>query len=427
MSDDRIDNHKSAWNEEKDPPQDDTHLHGLSPEQRLEQRLAMAVLKAVGNPPIRITVGDGVSIATRHDVVAAVRVRDHPTLLKLLLYPELNFGDAYMDGSVAIEGDLVRVLEVCMQARPQAHASGAVRRIASLLQRSRMNSLAGSRENIHHHYDLGNEFYSLWLDQEMVYTCAYFSTTDATLEEAQLAKLDYVCRKLRLRPGETVIEAGSGWGAFAVYAATHYGVQVKAFNISREQTAFARERALALGVQDRVEFIEDDYRSISSRCDAFVSIGMLEHVGRDHYADLGKVIDRCLTESGRGLIHSIGQSSPSPLNPWIEKRIFPGAYPPALSEMMEIFEPWHFSVLDVENLRPHYALTVEHWLKRFEASRDRVREMYGESFVRAWRFYLSGSLAGFRTGALQLFQVLFDRSDNQDAALTRDYLYESAQ
>jgi cyclopropane-fatty-acyl-phospholipid synthase len=423
MSDDHIDNHKSAWSEEKDPPQGDAHLHGLSP----EQRLAMAVLKAVGNPPIRITVGDGVSIATRHDVVAAVRVRDHPTLLKLLLYPELNFGDAYMDGSVVIEGDLVRVLEVCMQARPQARASEAVRRIASLLQRSRMNSLAGSRENIHHHYDLGNEFYSLWLDREMVYTCAYFSTPDATLEEAQLAKLDYVCRKLRLRPGETVIEAGSGWGAFAVYAATHYGVHVKAFNISREQIAFARERALAFGVQDRVEVIEDDYRNISSGCDAFVSIGMLEHVGRDHYADLGQVIDRCLSESGRGLIHSIGQSSPSPLNPWIEKRIFPGAYPPALSEMMEIFEPWHFSVLDVENLRPHYALTVEHWLKRFEASRDRVQKMYGESFVRAWRFYLSGSMAAFRMGALQVFQVLFNRLGNQDAARTRDYLNKATQ
>lgn len=423
MSDDRIDHQKLAWSEEKNAPQDHPHGPELSP----EQRLAMAVLKAVGNPPIRITLGDGVSVATHHEVVASVRVRDHATLLRLLLDPELNFGDAYMEGSVVVEGDLVRLLEVCMQARPQAHVSQAVRRIAGLLQRSRTNTLGGSRENIHHHYDLGNDFYSLWLDRDMVYTCAYFPTPDATLEEAQLAKLDYVCRKLRLQPGQTVIEAGCGWGAFALYAATRYGVRVKAFNISREQIVLARERALALGVQNRVEFIEDDYRNISGRCDAFASIGMLEHVGRDHYADLGQVIDGCLSESGRGLIHSIGQASPSPLNPWIEKRIFPGAYPPALSEMMEVFEPWRFSVLDVENLRPHYALTIEHWLKRFEASRERVREMYGESFVRAWRFYLCGSIAGFRTGSLQLFQVLFDRSGNQGAPWTRDYLNEAAQ
>jgi cyclopropane-fatty-acyl-phospholipid synthase len=152
---------------------------------------------------------------------------------------------------------------------------------------------------------------------------------------------------------------------------------------------------------------------------------MLEHVGRDHYGDLARVIDRSLSEAGRGLIHSIGQNEAVPLNPWIEKRIFPGAYPPTLREMVEIFEPLRCCILDVENLRPHYALTIEHWLDRFEAHRDRIAEMYDESFVRAWRLYLCGSVAAFRAGTLQLFQILFNRAGSNNAAWTRDHLYRN--
>ncbi len=181
-----------------------------------------------------------------------------------------------------------------------------------------------------------------------------------------------------------------------------------------------------LGVERSVEFIEDDYRNISGQFDAFVSIGMLEHVGRSHYDDLARVIDRSLSATGRGLLHSIGQNEPAPFNPWIEKRIFPGAYPPTLREMVEIFEPLRCSILDVENLRPHYALTIEHWLERFEAHRDRIADMYDEPFVRAWRLYLSGSIAAFRAGTLQLFQILFNRAGATNAAWTREHLYRSA-
>jgi cyclopropane-fatty-acyl-phospholipid synthase len=236
--------------------------------------------------------------------------------------------------------------------------------------------------------------------------------------------MDHVCRKLRLRPGETVVEAGCGWGALALHMATRYGARVKAFNLSHEQIAYARSRARALGAEGRVEFIEDDYRNISGRYDAFVSIGMLEHVGRDNYDELGGLIDRCLQRDGRGLLHSIGQIRPAALNAWIEKRIFPGAYPPALREMLAILEPWEFSVLDVENLRLHYALTLEHWLRRFEHARERISEMYDERFTRAWRFYLAGSIAAFNTGNLQLFQVLFARPAGNDAPWTRAYLYD---
>ena len=392
----------------------------------LERTLARALIEGTGNLPMRVQVGNGPVASGRGPIVATLRIRDVLALLKLLLYPDLNFGEGYLDGSIEVEGNLVRLLEA--QARTRLRVRGGrLRRVAAAaLQMTRSNTLAGARKNIHHHYDLGNDFYKLWLDDEMVYTCAYFTHADATLEAAQVAKLDHVCRKLRLHSGDRVVEAGCGWGAFALRAASRYGAKVRAFSISREQIAYARERARKLGVERSVEFVEDDYRNIAGRFDAFVSIGMLEHVGRDHYDDLARVIDRGLTDTGRGLIHSIGQNEPVPLNPWIEKRIFPGAYPPTLREMVEIFEPLRCSILDVENLRPHYALTIEHWLERFETHRDRITDMYDEPFVRAWRLYLSGSIAAFRAGTLQLFQILFNRAGANNAAWTRDHLYRNA-
>jgi cyclopropane-fatty-acyl-phospholipid synthase len=199
---------------------------------------------------------------------------------------------------------------------------------------------------------------------------------------------------------------------------------VRAFNISKEQVEFARRRARERGLDHLVEFIEDDYRNIQGTYDVFVSVGMLEHVGIDHYSELGRVVSRSLTGEGRGLIHSIGRNRPGPLHPWIERRIFPGAYPPSLGEMMQIFEPSSLSVLDVENLRLHYVRTLRHWLELYEGALDKVRSMFSdESFVRMWRLYLSGSIAAFDTGVLQLFQVLFTKQDNNAIPLTREYMY----
>ena len=390
----------------------------------LEASLMRRLLRSLGDPPLRVTLWNGESMATgTEEPVAHIRIASRVSLLKLLVNPELHFGDGYSDGSIEVDGDLVKLMEVVYRGMARASFSGSMLRMGGRAGRRRTNTLSSSRSNIHHHYDLGNDFYRLWLDPEMVYTCAYFPAPEATLEEAQIAKMDHVCRKLRLRPEETVIEAGCGWGALAMHMATRYGVRVRAFNISREQIAYARERARALGVEGRVEFIEDDYRNIAGRCDAFVSVGMLEHVGVDNHEQLGRVIDACLDRDGRGLLHSIGRDRPAELNAWIEKRIFPGAYPPTLRQMLAIVEPWEFSVIDVENLRLHYALTLVHWMQRFEDARERVSGMYDERFVRAWRLYLAGSIAAFNTGALQLFQVLFVRRSSNEVPWSRSHLY----
>jgi len=232
--------------------------------------------------------------------------------------------------------------------------------------------------------------------------------------------MDHVCRKLRLQPGETVVEAGCGWGALALHMATRYGVHVKAFNISREQIAYATEQARARGAGSCVEFIEDDYRNIRGRYDVFVSVGMLEHVGVADFPALGGVIGRCLDERGRGLLHFIGRNQPMLLNPWIRRRIFPGAYPPTLREVFEhVLEPQGLSVLDVENLRLHYAKTLGHWRRRFEGAADQVLEMFDEAFVRAWRLYLAGAEASFTTRSMQLLQVVFAPGTNNAIPWTR--------
>jgi len=391
----------------------------LSPERWLLQCL----LRIIGNPPMSVVLWGGAEIVSGTDPpVARVRVKDRGTLFRLAFDPLYQFGEAYATGRVQVDGDLVELLKVAYRSINQRRTGRRVglHRVASGFHPPRSTSLARSRKNIHHHYDISNDFYRLWLDDQLVYTCAYFAEPSWSLERAQRAKMDHVCRKLRLQPGDAVLEAGCGWGALARHMARNYDVKVKAFNISGEQILYARERARREGLQDCVEFIEDDWRNMNDKCDAFVSVGMMEHVGRRNYAQLGDVIHRCLHPKGRGLIHTIGQNFARPLNPWIERRVFPGAYPPSLREALQVFEPHGFSVLDVENLRLHYAETLRHWLTRFEDAREIVGAMFDERFVRMWRMYLSGSIAAFETGSLQLFQLVFAPGTSNDVPRTRE-------
>lgn len=369
--------------------------------------------------PVRLELGPSLMErdSSRHPVI---RLKNRRGLLALLRNPGMNFGELYGAGDLEVEGDLVELLEQLYRIPQRAIMTMASRWFGWM----QSNSLRGSRKNIHYHYDISNEFYQWWLDPQLVYTCAYFPDENATLEEAQRAKLDLVCRKIWLRPDETVVEAGCGWGALALHMARHYGVRVKAFNISHEQIMFARERAAREGLASRVEFIEDDYRNISGKFDAFVSVGMLEHVGRNRYGEFGRVIQRTIGAQGRGLLHFIGKNRPAPLSAWIRKRIFPGGYTPVIREAMDVLEPHDFAVLDIENLRRHYAKTIDHWLERFERSYDKVVQRFGTTFARMWRLYLAGSTVAFRVGTLQLFQIVFAGRACQGIPWNREHLYQ---
>jgi cyclopropane-fatty-acyl-phospholipid synthase len=391
-----------------------------APSWPLDRWTLRQIHRHVNDPAVALTLWDGTRVGPPPDITrATVWIADRPTLYRVLRDPEVGFGDAYSDGRLEVTGDLIHLLQAAYRA-PES----------SLYRHARMltNTPGRARDNVHAHYDLGNDFYELWLDREMVYTCAYYARPDLTLEQAQLAKLDLVCRKLDLRPGMRVVDAGSGWGALALYMARHYGVTVTAYNVSREQIAYAKRRAVEIGLAERVRFIEDDYRAITGTFDRFASIGMLEHVGTKQYAALGTVIDRVLDRRhGRGLLHFIGRNQAAPLSRWITKRIFPGAYAPTLAEACDgVLAPWRLSVLDVENLRLHYARTLEDWSGRYEAARAEVEQRHGPRFARAWRLYLLGSQVTFAAGYLQLFQLTFARQQDNGLPLTRARLYATA-
>ncbi len=387
--------------------------------------LLRRIFDSVGQPQIRLKLGDRAEVSPAQSLpVATIVIPDRKTLLSLLLDEEVGFGEAYSEGRIIVEGDLVAALEALYRSIATLRSERWFTKIiATGMALAQRNSLYGARKNIHRHYDLSNDFFRLWLDVQLLYSCAYFPNASTGLEEAQIAKMDYICRKVNLQPGEHVVDIGSGWGALALHMASHYGVTVRGFSISPEQVCWARERAEESGLSQRVEFIEDDYRNISGKYDAVVSVGMLEHVGREHYAEMGRIIDRSLKLNGRGLLQSVGRNYSHPFSNWTTKYIFPGAYAPAPSEIMELIESWNGSILDVENLRHHYAKTAEHWLKRFENSAEEVAAMFGVDFVRMWRLYLAGTVAAFRVGTLQLFQVLFARNDSSHIPVTRTHLY----
>jgi len=398
--------------------------YGLT-ERNIDQALVLAIMKSAGNPRISVHLWNGHEFpVTNERPVACLEFLSRRAVLKLLYSPSVGFGECYSQGLIEVHGDFLAFTnEVTAAITRRESGQYYLPRLRSTLQALRRNSPSRSKHNAHHHYDLGNDFYRMWLDERLVYTCAYYDTPGATLAEAQVAKLDHVCRKLDLKPGQTVVDAGSGWGALAMHMAEHYGVEVKAYNISEAQVDWARKQAASKGLEDRITFNLSDYRGIKERCDRFVSVGMLEHVGRANYRVLGELIKRCLKPEGLALIHTIGRSEPKPMDAWIRKYIFPGGHVPSLGEMSEVFEPHRFTVLDIENLRLHYARTCADWLANFEAVAGKVSEMYGEEFTRMWRLYLAGSSAGFQSGTLQLYQVVFAHGSNHKVPWTREYQY----
>jgi len=406
------------------------HSFGVSPvaaqlASRVDRWCLSLLARQFNGAQCHIRLWDGsVAACSDQPPFAIITIGDRKTLWRVMRRADLAFGEGYMDGSIRIAGDFTRAMEsvnLALEAKrprapaPSSHSSGA--------------TLESARRHIHHHYDLGNDFFRLWLDEAMVYTCAYFERASMTLEAAQQAKLEYVCRKLDLRPGERVIEAGCGWGALAIYMAKHHGAIVRAYNISSEQLVYARQEATRQGVADRVTFIDGDCRSVTGECDAFVSVGMLEHIGLDQYGNLGEIIDRVIdARTGRGLLHFCGRNRPMPVARWTERYIFPGGYVPTLSEVTShVLEPWNLSVMDVENLRRHYASTIRHWRQRFEDVAEHVSAMFDDRFVRMWRMYLACSEACFTTGDMQLFQVTFGRATDNTQRWTRSDLYAQPQ
>ena len=363
---------------------------------------------------------------------AVIELKDAATVRRLALNPELAVGEAYMDGGLVPVGcgiyDVLDVLVANLAAQKGGNPVVQLREAFGLATRriAQFNPAHRSRRNVAHHYDLNGRLYSLFLDRDRQYSCAYFPRGDETIDEAQVAKKRHIAAKLQLnRPDLTVLDIGCGWGGLALTLARDYGARVTGITLSTEQLAEAQARARAEGLEDRVTFELLDYRSMHRSFDRIVSVGMFEHVGVGHYGQFFQVVKRCLAPDGVALLHAIGRSDrPSSTNPWIAKYIFPGGYCPSLSEVFPALEKTGLIATDVEILRLHYAETLRHWRRRFAANRDAIATIYDERFCRMFEFYLSGSEMAFRRQHHMIFQMQITR-DQTAAPLTRDYITDT--
>lgn len=349
-------------------------------------------------------------------------------LRRVLADPAMAFGEAYMDGDWNPgQGGLAAVFRLYFANAGEVTDSLLSRLAGGLIRRVReANSRFSAQKNIHHHYDVDSELFREFLDPDMQYSCAYFETDDTTLADAQRAKCAHIGRKLRLSPGDRVLDIGCGWGGMALYLAETYDVEVVGLTLADDQYQLACERAEARGLADKVKFKQEDYRLQTDSFDAIVSVGMFEHVGRPQYQIYFNQVRRLLKPGGRSLIHSIGRTSqPAPTNRnWITRYIFPGGYIPALSEITPRVEKAGLIVADIEVLRRHYARTLSCWNANFQARREVFANRLGERFCRMWEFYLLSCEGAFRWGDLVVFQVQLGR-ENDAVPVTRDYLYNN--
>ncbi|MBY0273332.1 MAG: cyclopropane-fatty-acyl-phospholipid synthase family protein [Alphaproteobacteria bacterium] len=343
--------------------------------------------------------------------------------------PMLALGEGYMEGTLTIEkGDIYDFLSFCAVNLRQVHFP-LVQKLTNQLSAFRhllheKNPIHRSHQNVAHHYDLSEDLYRLFLDKDMQYSCAYFTSLDDDLETAQINKKRHLAAKLQLKPGQKVLDIGSGWGGLAISLAKEADVDVTGLTLSEEQHRVATERVKAAGLEKRVRFLLRDYREETGTYDRIVSVGMFEHVGVKHYNEFFSQISSLLRPDGIALLHSIGcATGPSTPNSWLNKYIFPGGYAPALSETLSALEPSKLYVTDIEVLHQHYAETLRHWRQRFLAHQDKVKKIWGEKFFRMWDFYLASCEVAFRKRGYMVFQIQMMRNAEL-TPLTRDYIWE---
>ncbi len=358
----------------------------------------------------------------------SLKLLDPKLMQKLLLYPDLYFGEAYMDGSLVIEnGNITEFLDLAFKniGRGNINSYGAVIKKLRGTYRylTSFNKIVKSKENVAHHYDISEKLYDLFLDENRQYSCAYFKNENDTLEQAQNNKIHHIIKKLNIRPNQKVLDIGSGWGTLALAIAKETQASVTGITLSENQFEYSKNKAKEMNLSNKVDFKLIDYRQLNEKFDRVVSVGMFEHVGRKFYRTYFNKVFKLLNERGIALIHTIGSSMPPrDPQPWIQKYIFPGGYTPSLSEVANPIENSGLIVSDIEVLRMHYAHTLRNWKERFLSKKDIVLDMFDEKFFRMWEFYLASCEMAFKWGDQVVFQFQLSK-DNSSVPNTRDYIY----
>jgi cyclopropane-fatty-acyl-phospholipid synthase len=389
----------------------------------IDQLLPVGSITVIEPNGRRGTYGPG---GTQH---ITVRLHDRRVGLEIFQNPRLKFGELYMDGRITVEdGTILNLLELVVGAKPweQGKRKALGKGKSKWLKRYfRRNDPSKSKRNVAHHYDIGNELYSLFLDKDLQYSCAYYTDPANSLEQAQEDKKAHIAAKLFLKPGQRVLDIGCGWGGMALYLNRVADVDVLGITLSEEQLKVARQRAQEAGVSDRVKFELIDYRLLEGRFDRIVSVGMFEHVGARHYEEFYGKCRELLADDGVMLLHTIGKlGGAGQPDPFTDKWIFPGYHIPSVAQMCSASEKVKLIVGDLESLRLHYAFTLREWLKRFTAAHDEVVKLYDERFFRMWEFYLAGGIVMFESGAACNYQVQYMR-DRRAVPITRDYMAQA--
>ena len=396
---------------------------------RILDRLLRSLIRD-GNLTVQMPSGARQSYGNGSGPAVTVTLHDPALPGRLVRGPDMALGEAYMDQTLTVENDdLAGFLALLLRNAADGRAGWwryPLERAQRLLRLAQQITPAPrARANVAHHYDLSGGLYDLFLDPDRQYSCGYFKTPDDTLEQAQAQKKAHIAAKLRLAPGMRVLDIGCGWGGMALSLARDHGVQVLGITLSLEQHRIATARAAEAGLGGQVEFRLTDYRAVTGKFDRIVSVGMFEHVGVPQYRTYFRQVRDLLAPDGVALIHTIGRTTPPGItSPWITRYIFPGGYCPALSEVMPAVQSSGLWTTDIEVWRLHYAETLRHWRKRFEANIDRAAALYDDRFCRMWRYYLTASEMTFRHYGQCVFQIQL--AHRQDAVpLTRDYLYKA--
>ncbi|NSW86241.1 MAG: class I SAM-dependent methyltransferase [Syntrophobacteraceae bacterium] len=370
---------------------------------------------------------DGTSVSYGNGSGVTLHIKSEKSAAAVLAKGFLGFGEEFTAGGVEVEGDLQELCRLALAIKFDGTSSPLLRKLRFLpvYLKTRDTENRAAR-NISRHYDLGNDFFTLYLDPSMTYSCAYFRSPHDSLEQAQQNKYEHICRKLMLKPGETLLDIGCGWGGMLIYAARKYRIKGVGNTLSTNQFEYSHGRIRELGLDHSISIALADYRKLTGQFDKIVSIGMFEHVGKEFIPVFMKTISRLLKPGGLGLLHTIGTDADSYGETWACRYIFPGGYIPKLSEIIDHMGNTGFSILDVENLRLHYARTLDLWAENFEKNIDRVRQMFDDTFVRMWKLYLHSASAGFKHGDNRVYQILFSNGLNNDLPWTREGVYRTA-
>ncbi|MEO8105151.1 MAG: cyclopropane-fatty-acyl-phospholipid synthase family protein [Candidatus Saccharibacteria bacterium] len=391
----------------------------------MEQKILSTVLSQIKHGTLETTFWDGTTRTFGHgSPQVAVLLRTPGFLRRAVKNPSLAFGEAYINGDIEVVSPMEDVLKLA-ELNPLKLESGNRRRQLRGLNKNKKSNQAAF---VAHHYDLGNEFYKLWLDSTMSYSCAYFKRHSDSLQTAQQQKTAHILRKLQLTAGSELLDIGSGWGYLLVSAAKLYGVRGLGISLSQEQVNYSQELAKHEHVENLVTFEYLNYQDIpkDKQFDRIVSVGFFEHVGRNNLADYFVALNRHLRPDGISVLHSITHQDESPSDAWIDKYIFPGGYIPSVRETTNLIAEHGFQMFDYENLGQHYGLTIDRWWRNYERNKSKIVKMYDEQFYRMWRLYLIGAMMAFKTGNASLSQWIFKQGQNPAWPLTREYLYRES-